>query len=398
MEDNSIENLLQQANNLRNTFITELDKTGERFNIFEILGLSTNETRAHSAFIGSLLNPRGHHGYGTKFLELFLKEIGFEKLDINSTHIEIEKNIGAIPKDYESGGRIDLVLIDKNKNAVLIENKIHAGDQHKQLYRYFQFSESKTTECKVIYLNLDGHEPSSNSLIGDNLILEKDTHFEIISYKENILKWLEECINNTDEKHQLVKQALIHYKTLIENLTGKSNYKKMENEIKDLLLESEDNFKTAKVIKNLYDKTRQDIYNKFWNEIREQGSSIYKRTWNDLNVVFQIGEDNDGFFFYFNLNDTNGKRVDINKEKPFVNELISIVYKIDNNYKTNTPHLGWKYPTNSVRRFFELSDETMYLLSKDYFRKVYVETLLNEGKEDWRKFESILNELKENGL
>ncbi len=397
MANLDIESLLEQVNIIIKKYEETEMITGEKFNIFEILGLSTNETRAHSAFIGSLLNPKGHHGVGNKFLELFLKEIGFEKLDINSTYIEIEKNIGAIPKDYESGGRIDLVLFDKNKNAVFIENKIYAGDQHKQLYRYFQYSEREKKERKIIYLNLDGHEPSSNSLIGDNITLEKNTHFEIISYKENILNWLNECIDNTDDKRQLVKQALKHYKTLIENLTGKSNNKKMENEIKELL-KSEDNFMSAKAIKDLYDKTRQDIYNNFWNEIRKQGSSSQKKTWNELNIVFQIGEDTDGFFFYFDLNDINGKRINIDIQNPLHNKLIKIIYHVDNKYKNNTPHLGWKYPTNSVRRFFELNDKTMYSLSIDVNRKGYVEELLKEGEEDWRKFESILMEFDETGV
>lgn len=43
---------------------------GGAFNIFEILGLSLNET-SQSAFIAELLNPKGCHGHGEVFLKLF---------------------------------------------------------------------------------------------------------------------------------------------------------------------------------------------------------------------------------------------------------------------------------------------------------------------------------------
>ena len=48
--------------------------TGENFNVFNILGLSTKEVRTHSAFIAELLNPKGSHGQGDTFLKLFVEQ------------------------------------------------------------------------------------------------------------------------------------------------------------------------------------------------------------------------------------------------------------------------------------------------------------------------------------
>ena len=45
----------------------EARKRGESFNIFNVLGLSTNETRTHSALIAELLNPHGNHGCEVSF-------------------------------------------------------------------------------------------------------------------------------------------------------------------------------------------------------------------------------------------------------------------------------------------------------------------------------------------
>jgi len=47
----------------------EKRKRGEKFNIFEILGLKTSEVRLHSAIIAELLNPNGNHGLGDKFFK-----------------------------------------------------------------------------------------------------------------------------------------------------------------------------------------------------------------------------------------------------------------------------------------------------------------------------------------
>jgi len=47
---------------------------GERFNVFEILNLQTNETRTHSALIAYLLNPQADHGCGSLFLDLLCKQ------------------------------------------------------------------------------------------------------------------------------------------------------------------------------------------------------------------------------------------------------------------------------------------------------------------------------------
>ena len=46
--------------------------TGEKYNIFSILGLSSDEL-AHSRFLANLLNPQGSHGQGDIYLKLFFE-------------------------------------------------------------------------------------------------------------------------------------------------------------------------------------------------------------------------------------------------------------------------------------------------------------------------------------
>ena len=51
---------------------------GEFFNVFNTIGLRTEEVRLHSAFIAELLNPKGSHGLSQLFLQAFLEVIGVQ--------------------------------------------------------------------------------------------------------------------------------------------------------------------------------------------------------------------------------------------------------------------------------------------------------------------------------
>ncbi len=51
---------------------------GEHFNLFSVLKIEGRENNTHSAFLAELLNPKGSHKQGSKFLELFLKLINKE--------------------------------------------------------------------------------------------------------------------------------------------------------------------------------------------------------------------------------------------------------------------------------------------------------------------------------
>ena len=82
------------------------------------------------------------------FLDLFLEKCGLAYfLDTSNTSVFAE---------YKS---IDLYLTDGN-NHIIIENKIWAGDQHKQIKRYIETikKENKdidlTENLVVIYLSL----------------------------------------------------------------------------------------------------------------------------------------------------------------------------------------------------------------------------------------------------
>ena len=137
--------------------------------------VENDEVRTHSAMLAALMNPKGTHSCGTAFLKLLCQQLHDLVRDsicanfvFDPTHaiVNIEKSIGGISGDKEEGGRMDILIEsgnvqgDKTK-AIIIENKIYASDQTKQLYRYYQFAEQKygLENSLILYLTLDGHSP-----------------------------------------------------------------------------------------------------------------------------------------------------------------------------------------------------------------------------------------------
>lgn len=58
-----------------------------------------------------------------------------ENFDFENAKFLVEGHTGRIDGEYGEGGFIDIVIKD-SKNQVAIENKIYAGDQIGQLFRY----------------------------------------------------------------------------------------------------------------------------------------------------------------------------------------------------------------------------------------------------------------------
>ena len=189
--------------------------TGERFNIFQILGIGHREVITHSPILGELLNPKGSHGQGPIFLKLFLTylEKNFQihaDFDLKSAKVDLEYSIAKI--DERSGGRIDILISDSSGSPIIIENKIYAADQDNQLERYRTYRQ----KAYLLYLTLDGKLPSNYS-VGD---LEK-IQCKCVSYEKDILTWLKECRKEAACLPN-VRETITQYINLIKDLTNQS--------------------------------------------------------------------------------------------------------------------------------------------------------------------------------
>lgn len=195
---------------------------GEFFNVFNILGLSTNETRTHSAFIAEMLNPKGSHGCGIGFLNEFVQRYvnkSFSNEDLEKADIKVELSIGNKNEDETEGGRIDIAIFI-GKYLIIIENKIYASDQKNQLVRYNNYARALQSngvieDFNLLYLTLFGYEASEFSTKNE-LVPEQD--YFTLSYSKDIIKWLDSCKAIAVEK-PLVRETIIQYNNLLKEIT-----------------------------------------------------------------------------------------------------------------------------------------------------------------------------------
>lgn len=185
---------------------------GKSFNVFSALNMCSDEVRLHSRLLATLLNPKANHGLENEFLKSFLIALGLPEDYITYCKEQIvERPIGEVIE--ATGGRIDIILEDRG-HAVIIENKIYAGDQPNQLLRYYNYGVKTFGEnnFKLVYLTLYGNEPSPESLGGEDFELIK------LSYAQDVLKLLKKLMKSKPQKP--VHSTIEDYITIIKQLTG----------------------------------------------------------------------------------------------------------------------------------------------------------------------------------
>lgn len=195
----------------------ERNRKGENYNLFSILSIERYELK-HSALIANLLDPKGSHGCGDAFLRAFfeiaLKDLAYPFEDCTLPHSYTEYYTGPISGD--TGGRID-ILVKSSHYGLIIENKIYAGDQDKQLTRYDNYGK-KTFGADgylLVYLTLYGCDASKESTATKSA---EEVGYLRLSYAEDILRWLEQCVRLADNK-PLVRESLNQYIRTIKQLT-----------------------------------------------------------------------------------------------------------------------------------------------------------------------------------
>ena len=284
----------------------EQRKRGENFNVFKIIHVESDEVRTHSAMLAALMDPQGTHSCGTAFLALFCQQLHdlvrdsiYANFVFDPTHaiVNIEKSIGGISGDKEEGGRLDILIESGNaegdkKKAIIIENKIYASDQTKQLYRYYQFAEQQygTGNYLILYLTLDGHSPHDISITGSSRKLKKSEDYFCISYRDFIRPWLQKCAERAYNK-PLVKETIIQYRNLLSSFTHQNMDEQKQKELIKLLANSENIFAAIRIHDNY-----TEILNRVINtELKKQVKEIA----NELGLKLEfLPEKNTGEFYW----------------------------------------------------------------------------------------------------
>ena len=201
---------------------------------------------------------------------------------------------------------IDILIRDTHsKQAVVIENKIWAGDQPEQLRRYDEQLKKEGYTPHLLYLTLDGHAPSHDS--GGGL------DYSCISYREHLPPWLTRCQQSAYDQPAL-RESISQYLHLIGRLTGRDYSEVYMEELKKLCLEGEgENLLLVHDLNEAMVEARVWLLQKLWQEIEcslkkdlpnlpdpsKEDSDIseqrirrfvtYQRGYRDHGIYFKIG-------------------------------------------------------------------------------------------------------------
>lgn len=207
----------------------EFAKQEKSFNIFSVLHEETDERRLHSRFISYLLSSN------KEFLRLFLAEIGINDFEIND-NCEVRPN----KKDKSEYENID-ILIRNKKQAIIIENKIFAGDSNSekngeefpQLLGYSEKIQKKmglsAENIKLVYLRLNKKHPS----LFEKFEKEFESRLVCIEYTTHVQNWLDECKKTAKQE---LSEIISQYKNLVLKLTSDINQATKNQELLSKLL------------------------------------------------------------------------------------------------------------------------------------------------------------------
>lgn len=172
--------------------LRKADDQAPDFRIFDYL--RTDEYSLSRCF-RDLLDPKGKHAQGRLFLDLFLKKAGADDWAVADQCLEVVQE-----KPTDQQRRIDIYLRFPN-GVIGIENKPWAGEEDQQLSHYADWLERTAArgggDWLLVYLSdRDPHSICEN----EREQLECNGHFVKMSYREEVVDWLEGAAGKTKAK------------------------------------------------------------------------------------------------------------------------------------------------------------------------------------------------------
>ncbi|NTQ92975.1 PD-(D/E)XK nuclease family protein [Enterococcus faecium] len=278
-EKKCLKNLLEDMDDIEE----RLSKWTGKANIFQILKLSKNEIR-HSNFLAFLFAPNEIHNLSDEFFKMFLKRY----IDSNDDTKAAINYFDALLNSYEDlivyreNNNIDILLVsEKNKIVVCIENKILSSESRGQLNKYQMYIERNDYSYKKIFVFLtpDGNEPT-NPIWG------------IVTYKD-IVEILEQLM----QKNSMEKKVYYLIKDYVDILRRDVG---MDDEIKEIVRKIYQQHKEALdlIFENIPDNLSlmSELYIEALEQIAKENEIIFDPKYSGKSIVrFQIPEFTDLF-------------------------------------------------------------------------------------------------------
>lgn len=426
-----ISNILRQIKLLKDKYDKLAAETGKHFNVFSILRIKRKEVITHTPILAELLNPHGSHHQGGAFLKLFLETC------IEHQEPAIHNNPDTFrvrSEERTDQGQFDILLEKEKEACIVIENKIDAGDQNSQLNKYYEDAKKRFTDkpIKLIYLTLDGSEPSQKSLKavngqGNDLSIDDVI---CISYREHIINWLQECIKLQEvQRISPIREIIFQYRDLLNDLTGQPTNTRYSMELTEILIKDKD-YELIPHLEQALLELKVSAQLKFWEEladimsnqvdksdkhddkeweasedkIRHYYTASKNRLWfgttfklcsfsrKQPEIALRVEIQPKHWVFYgFILLDKHGNRIEScdNEEFDTLEEKLN-----GNEFTRNQNWLGWKWPERDLGfpvEYLESEAKKLLFLLDDSERRKAVEELVTEIAAEVNKLKKNLN-------
>ena len=224
--------LIDQAADIVDVYRKKREQIGLDYNVFTLMDIERREEETHEYMIYSILNY-SNPVLRKKFIEQFLIHMGIPKSFLREQW--------TVEREHytEKYGRLDLFFKPRghSKKCVVVELKVDAGDQPRQLKRYEDYVRAcGYQDYRIIYLTLDGRDPEEQSydgMVHPEWLMRK-------SFGVDVLNWLEGCIEICQNKN-VDAGFMQQYWILLKKLTEEDKMQDaMENEIAGLIRNSQD--------------------------------------------------------------------------------------------------------------------------------------------------------------
>ena len=356
----------------------------QAFNLFSVL-CKPHDEGMHDRFLAALLDYRQPADGKRRNLEDFLDQVvGLENFDHRGAIVERQRYL------------IDILIHNPaSKQAVVIENKIYAEDQPKQLQRYHAaMQRDGYDQPHLLYLTLDGREPSADSA--------GDLPVDCVSYREHIPNWLNSCLQRSDVDLGL-RGSIHQYLYLIEDLAGRSLSEDYMKELTDLCLR-DDNFALVSDLSEAVTELALDWLFLLWLSIERELSKrdIPRKTktkWDVApNRIKRIYQGNGGgdFGLYYGFGTGALLAVESNRRKTFLGvKTDEKRYKSEEDYRRDhealkrelggTGNSGW-WPYQELLRPINPRDanrQQLKQLASEAYRREYAEQVADKVSEVW---------------
>ena len=267
-----------------------------------------------SRIVADLLDPNAAHGQGSLFLRSFLEKIGNQVPDGRVPALDPASVATRCERSIDSYGRLDISIeigtAGQQPLCIAIENKPFAADGEGQVDAYLKFLRSRYPgRFLLIYLSPQGGLPSPESLppgaCMDGLAtLSYCPRSQAAAERHSTVQlhfaltdWLRECSLSCDVDR--LRWFLRDMKNFCHRTFGGPLTTAREHqEVRDFILENDDNLLAAFAVLDAYPETRNEVIAGFLQRLCERVTSELEQEGLEAESYFADNWRADGMWVY----------------------------------------------------------------------------------------------------